>query len=375
MTKITRFALSHKRVVVGFWVVLTLIGMASAGAATKAMKQKFSVPGKEGWVTNQQIMREFNGTGGNGAPLLAVVTLPPGRSLSSGTVRHGLSGVEATLQRTLPGSRVAGYETTHNGAFISKDGRTTFVIAYPPPDNNQSFGDNPEAAKKATAALAGASVAGAPVHVTGADALSVQSGGGNGPGVLVEALLGGLGALIVLAFVFASFLALVPILMAVVAIMSTFLIVWGLTALTEVSPIVQFLIALIGLGVAIDYTLLIVVRWREERAHGAENDAAIERAMGTAGRAVVFSGTTVAIGLLALVALPLPFLRWVGYGGLLIPLISVIVAVTLLPVVLSRGTPPRLAARAQRRPREPAPGRRGRARSCAAAGSRRLAPR
>ena len=57
--------------------------------------------------------------------------------------------------------------------------------------------------------------------------------------------------------------------------------------------------------------------------------------METAGRAVVFSGTTVAIGLLALVALPLPFLRSVGYGGMLIPLVSVIVALTLLPVVLS----------------------------------------
>ena len=63
---------------------------------------------------------------------------------------------------------------------------------------------------------------------------------------------------------------------------------------------------------------------------------AIQRAMETAGRAVVFSGTTVAIGLLALVALPLPFLRSVGYGGMLIPLISVIVAMTLLPVVLSK---------------------------------------
>ena len=58
--------------------------------------------------------------------------------------------------------------------------------------------------------------------------------------------------------------------------------------------------------------------------------------MQTAGRAVVFSGTTVAIGLLALVALPLPFLRSVGYGGMLIPLISVLVAMTLLPVVLSK---------------------------------------
>jgi RND superfamily putative drug exporter len=339
MTQITQFVLKHKRVVVGFWVVLTLIGMASAGSATKAMKQKFSVPGKEGWVTNQQIQHEFNGTGGNGAPLLAVVTLPPGDSLTAPQVHSGLSAVEARLQHALPGSRVAGYAGTGSHAFVSKDGHTTFVVAYPPPDRNQPFGDNPNAAKKATAALAGASVAGAAVHVTGVDALSVQSGGGNGPGVLVEALLGGLGALVVLAFVFASFLAVVPLMMAVVAIMSTFLVVWGLTAVTEVSPIVQFLIALIGLGVAIDYTLLIVVRWREERAHGADNDAAIQRAMSTAGRAVVFSGSTVAIGLLALVALPLPFLRSVGYGGLLIPLISVAVAMTLLPVVLSRFGP------------------------------------
>ncbi|MGD1056132.1 MAG: MMPL family transporter, partial [Solirubrobacteraceae bacterium] len=140
----------------------------------------------------------------------------------------------------------------------------------------------------------------------------------------------------VLAFVFGSFLALVPIMMAVASIMTTFLVVWGLTAITPVSPIVQFLIALIGLGVSIDYSLLVVVRWREERAHGLTGEAAIERAMQTAGRAVVFSGTTVAIGLLALVALPLPFLRSVGYGGMLIPLISVIVAMTLLPVVLAK---------------------------------------
>ncbi|HUB73794.1 MAG TPA: MMPL family transporter, partial [Solirubrobacteraceae bacterium] len=109
-----------------------------------------------------------------------------------------------------------------------------------------------------------------------------------------------------------------------------------LTTITEVSPIVRFLVAQIGLGVSIDYALLVVVRWREERAHGLDGDEAVERAMATAGRAVVFSGTTVAIGLLALVALPLPFLRSVGYGGLLIPLVSVVVALTLLPVVLAK---------------------------------------
>jgi RND superfamily putative drug exporter len=336
MAPLTRWVLAHKRIVVIFWVLLTLIGVASAGSATKALKQKFSVPGKEGWVTNQQIARDFHGTGGNSAPLMPIVTLPAGKSVESPAVQAGLRAVEARLERILPGGRVASYASTHSRAFVSKDGRTTFIVDYPPPDPNQPFGDNPKAAEKATAALKGMTIAGAPVHVTGFDALSVQTGGGNGPGVLLEALLGGFGALLVLAFVFASFLAIVPIMMAIVSILTTFLVVWGLTTVTEVSPIVQFLVALIGLGVSIDYALIVVVRWREERSHGLQGDEAIVRAMETAGRAVVFSGTTVAIGLLALVALPLPFLRSVGYGGMLIPLISVIVALTLLPVVLSK---------------------------------------
>ncbi len=336
MQALTRWVLAHKRLVTIFWVVLTLVGMASAGSATKALKQKFSVPGKEGWVTNQEIARQFHGTGGNTSPLLPVVTLPAGKTVHSPGVPGELAALEAKVEKILPGGRVAGYAATHNAAFVSKDGRTTFIVAYPRPDLTQSFGNNPEAAKRATAAFDGVTIAGAPVHVTGYDALSVQSGGGTGPGVLVEALLGGVGALLVLAFVFGSFLAVVPLMMAVVSILTTFLVVWGLTTVTEVSPIVQFLVALIGLGVSIDYSLLVVVRWREELAHGLSGDAAVERAMETAGRAVVFSGTTVAIGLLALVALPLPFLRSVGYGGLLIPLISVVVALTLLPVVLSK---------------------------------------
>jgi RND superfamily putative drug exporter len=149
-------------------------------------------------------------------------------------------------------------------------------------------------------------------------------------------VIGGFGALIVLAFVFASFLAIVPIGMAICSIMTTFLLLLGLTTFTDVSPIVQFLVALVGLGVAIDYSLLVVSRWREERTHGHTGDEAVQRAMETAGRAVVFSGITVAIGLLALIALPLPFLRSMGYGGMLIPLVSVLVAITLLPVVLAK---------------------------------------
>ncbi|MGH3744349.1 MAG: MMPL family transporter, partial [Mycobacteriales bacterium] len=152
--------------------------------------------------------------------------------------------------------------------------------------------------------------------------------------MLVETLLGALGALVVLAFVFGSFLAVLPMLMAATAIGTTYLLVTGLTTVTSVSFIVQFLVALIGLGVAIDYALLVVTRWREERGKGQDNEAAVRQAMRTAGHSVVFSGVTVAVGLFSIIFLPVPFLRSVAYGGVLIPLVSVLVAVTLLPVLL-----------------------------------------
>jgi RND superfamily putative drug exporter len=334
MTSITRWVLAHKKIVGLAWIVLTLVGMATVNQSTSSFSKKFSAPGREGFVTNDKIVHAFR-NGGRYAPLVPVVTLPAGTTVDSPGVRADLARVQAKLIAALPGARTASFASTGSRAFVSANGRTTFLLAYPPPDN-ESFGNNTKAAKAALGALAGASVAGAPVQLTGFDALSNQTGGGKGPGVLLEAMLGGLGALLVLAFVFASLLAFVPILMAIVSIMTTFLVLWGVSSLTDVSMIVEFLVALIGLGVAIDYSLIIIVRWREERAHGYEGDEAIVRAMETAGRAVVFSGTTVAIGLLAMIALPLPFLRSIGLAGMLIPLISVIVAVTLLPLVIAK---------------------------------------
>ena len=337
MASLTRWVLSHKRTVVLTWVALTVAGMAAAGPATDALDPEFSVPDKEGWETNVAIAERYRGTGGDTAPLLPVVTLPAGQTVRSPGVREDLAQLDARLAKALPGARVASFASTGDEAFVSDDGRTAFALIYPQPDRDSAFGENPRAERAARAAVADAEVGGRPVLLTGFDALMEDSGGdAGGPGVLLEAVIGGAGALLVLIFVFASFLAVVPLLMAIASIMTTFLLLLGLTELTSVSPIVQFLIALIGLGVAIDYSLLVVSRWREERAHGRTGDEAVQRAMETAGRAVVFSGITVAIGLLALIALPLPFLRSMGYGGMLIPLVSTLVAITLLPVVLAK---------------------------------------
>jgi RND superfamily putative drug exporter len=336
MSSLTRWVLAHKRTVVLTWIVLTIAGMAAAGPASEALDPEFSVPGKEGWETNVAIAAKYKGTGGDSSPLLPVVKLPAGTDIDSPQVRADLERVDQRLREAMPAARIASYASTGNRAFVSDDGRTTFALAYPTPDPDSPFGENSGAEKAASAALRGVTVAGQPVHLTGFDALNEDSGGGGGPGILLEAVLGGLGALAVLAFVFASLLAFVPLLMAIAAIMTTFLLLLGLTEITSVSPIVQFLIALLGLGVAIDYSLIVVSRWREERSHGHDGDEAVQRAMETAGRAVVFSGFTVAIGLLALIALPLPFLRSMGYAGMLIPLVSTLSAITLLPVVLAK---------------------------------------
>jgi putative drug exporter of the RND superfamily len=337
MSSLTRWVLAHKRTVAVFWVALTIAGVAAAGPASNALESEFSVPDKEGWETNVAIAERYGGTGGDNAPLLPVVTLPKGKTVNSPGVQRELTRLDTRLERALPGSRIASYASTGDKTFVSDDGRTVYSIVHPRPDRDSTFGENPKAERAARSAIDGATVAGQPVHLTGFDALAEESGSDNGgPGVLLEAVLGAAGALIVLGFVFASFLALVPLVMAAVSIMTTFLLLYGLTQLTAVSPIVQFLIALIGLGVAIDYSLLVVSRWREERSHGRSGDEAVQRAMETAGRAVVFSGVTVAIGLLALIALPLPFLRSMGYGGMLIPLVSTLVAITLLPVVLAK---------------------------------------
>ena len=154
--------------------------------------------------------------------------------------------------------------------------------------------------------------------------------------MLTEALIGGVGALVILMFVFGTLPAVpMPLAVAVASILNTFTLVWLLTYVTNVSIIVQFLIALVGLGVAIDYALLMIFRFREELREGEDVETALVETMTHAGRSVIVSGSTVAVGLLSMVILPLPFIRSIGIGGMLIPAVSVIASITLLPALLS----------------------------------------
>jgi putative drug exporter of the RND superfamily len=150
-------------------------------------------------------------------------------------------------------------------------------------------------------------------------------------------------ALIVLLAVFGLSLAVtIPFLFAACTVFGTLGIVYVAAHYMTTPTYVTNLVFLIGIGIAIDYSLLIVYRFREELAHGLEVEAAVLRTMETAGRAVIVSGFTVAIGLALLLFMPLPFMRAMGVGGFLIPIVSILAAATLQPALLAiygrRGT-------------------------------------
>ena len=328
MTALARLVLRHKRAIVFLWLALTLIGAYSANAVSKRWLEQFSIPGYSAYEANQRALKTF-GTGEN-APLVAVF-----QSDGDVTKVTGIKQAIAAAERQNPGSRVSSYFSTGSDAYVSRDRHTTFAELYPP--GNQGFNGNVKIGEARTA-LKQATPPGVTSYLTGRDALQEASSGGdnNGPSVFLEALIGGLGAIVILLFVFGTVPAvLIPIGIAISSILNTFTLVYLLTYVTSVSLIVQFLVALVGLGVAIDYSLLMIFRFREELANGEDTDTAIIETMRHAGRSVIVSGSTVAIGLLSMVILPIPVIRSIGIGGMLIPAVSVLSSITLLPAMLA----------------------------------------
>jgi RND superfamily putative drug exporter len=327
MARIARLVIRHRLLVVGAWIVLTFVGAFSAAKLSKRWFESFSIPGYSAYEANQRTLKIF-GSGEN-APLVVVFS-SPNRNVTQ--VPEIARAIEATA-RVVRGSRTGSWFDTHNPMYLSKDGHTMVATIYPP--GNPTFSSFPPV-PKARAALKAATPAGVGSHLTGRDAIFQSQGGTSGPGILFETLLGAIGALVILLFVFGTLPAVgIPLAMAASSILTTFACVYVLTYITDVSIIIQFLVALVGLGVAIDYALVMIFRFREELSLGKSTDDALVETMTHAGRSVIISGSTVAIGLLSMILLPLPFIRSIGIGGMLIPAVSVLASITLLPALLS----------------------------------------
>ncbi|MFI1202519.1 MMPL family transporter [Streptomyces sp. NPDC020883] len=141
--------------------------------------------------------------------------------------------------------------------------------------------------------------------------------------------------LLILLFVFGSTVAAVlPLLIGVCSILGTFVVLRVLSELTSVSVYAVNITTALGLGLAIDYSLFIVTRYREERARGLDTAEAVAQSVRTAGRTVLFSALTVALSLSALLVFPLYFLRSFAYAGVAVVALSAIAALVVLPAVL-----------------------------------------
>jgi RND superfamily putative drug exporter len=329
MRSIALFVLRRRRAVIVFWIVMTAVGFGLAPLAIDRLSAQFGVPGYSAYEANKRVVEQF----GNGSqPPLTLVFQAPGDVTKVASVQATIEAAAAAV----PGSRVSSaFSAAPATAYVSADRHTTFANIYPA--GFRTFGPNPDV-PRVEAALKATPPTGATVNLTGTEPLQLAEGGdgSGGPSLLVESLIAGFGALIILMFVFGTVPAvLMPLMIAIVSIMTTFASLYVLTFATDVSVIVQFLVSLVGLGIAIDYALLIIFRFREELAAGKTVDDAIIETVTHAGKAVVISGSTVAVGLLSMILIPLPFIRSIGLGGMLIPAVSVVAAVTLLPACLS----------------------------------------
>ena len=153
-------------------------------------------------------------------------------------------------------------------------------------------------------------------------------------------------------FIFGSLVsATLPALVGGIAILGSFALLRLFTTMTDVSIFAINVITLLGVGLAIDYALFVVSRFREELAAGRSTPDAVTVTMATAGRTVMFSGLTVAVSLASLLLFPQVFLRSMGFGGMAAVLVAMVTALTVLPALLAALGPKVDAGRMPRRRR------------------------
>ncbi len=224
---------------------------------------------------------------------------------------------------------VNGFLETKDRAFVSRSGDATYLAVQFDATKDDEVQDAGEALVAALEGEAGVSVGGNAVAQLQVNE-KVESD-------LQRAELIAFPILFLLSLLFFRSLvaAALPLLIGALAIVSTMLLLTLASELTSVSIFALNLVTGLGLGLAIDYSLFVVSRYREELARSGAGLTALRRTMATAGRTVLYSSLTVAASLAALTVFPQNFLRSMGIGGTLVALAAALIALTVLPAVLA----------------------------------------
>jgi uncharacterized membrane protein YdfJ with MMPL/SSD domain len=320
---LARLADGHARRV----LIVAAIVFVAAGLGGRSVADKLDPYGADDPSTESVHADKLLENAGNRET--SVVALINGAPVSVPATRKRVEGIERELRARPDVAWVAGYYDTRNRDFVSRAGDATYVAVGLRPTGDKAVQDAGKAIEAQLARRHGVEVGGSAVVAAQVNK-QVQHD-------LSRAELLAFPLLLVLSLLFFRSLvaALLPLLVGGLTIVGTFLLLRAAADVTSISIFALNLVTGLGLGLAIDYSLFVVSRYREEILKDGPGLAAMKRTIGTAGRTVLFSSLTVAVALTSLTVFPQRFLYSMGIGGALVALLSATVALTVLPAVLT----------------------------------------
>ncbi|MFI9812081.1 MMPL family transporter [Saccharothrix variisporea] len=325
MYELGRFAVRRRRWVLAVAVVVTVVAAAVGSGALSALSlSRYEVPGTDSLRAADVLEREF----GTGNPNITLLVSARGSVDDPAVAAEGRRLTDELRKST---AEATSYWDDRSPALRSEDGAQALVLGRVPGSATEARAAIAELSQRFTVRNDVVSVG-----VGGQDEVFRQVGAQAARDFLRAELIVVPAVLLLLVLLYRRVsMALTTIGIGLFAMVATLAGLRGLTYFTEVSTFAANVTLVMGLALGVDYCLFVIARYREELAGGADVATAVERAVGTAGRTVLFSGLTVAASLAMLLLFPFPFLRSFAYAGVLVVALSVVGALTILPAVLA----------------------------------------
>jgi uncharacterized membrane protein YdfJ with MMPL/SSD domain len=323
MNTLAELATRRSRTVIVSALVASIVaGAVGAGVASRLQPYGADDPATESVQADDRLDAA-------GFQQLGVIALLSGVEMSSPQTKHRVETLESRISRDPAVGRINDYYTSHSRAFVSNDGHSTYLAVDLKPSADKERSD---AAKRLEDRLAGT-----PGVTLGGPDLASEQVNKQVESDLRRAELLAFPLLFLLSLVFFRSLiaALLPPLIGGLAIVGTFLMLRVASEFTSMSIFALNLVTGLGLGLAIDYSLFMVSRYREEIARSGPGLEAMRRTMATSGRTILFSSLTVAAALASLLIFPQRFLYSMGVAGSLVALIAAGLALVVLPAILA----------------------------------------
>ncbi|MGH3879079.1 MAG: MMPL family transporter [Actinophytocola sp.] len=322
--RIGRFTASHARAVLAITVLL----MVGAGALGFTAFGKLQTAGgfEDPAAESSQAQELLNSNFGGGNDVVILMTAATG-TVDDPAVRAAATELTDRLSADAALADVTSYFTTQAPPMKSADDKHAIAVA-------KFAGDDVDVAELRE--TYGSTDGPLDVRIGGPEAIGPDIGEQVGSDLALAEAIAVPIILVLLVIVFGSVVAaLLPLAIGAIAVLGTFAVLSILGSLTDVSVFAINLTTALGLGLAIDYALLMVNRFREELAGGRDTHDAVVRTVETAGRTIMFSALTVAVALAALLVFPLYFLRSFAYAGVGVVLVAMIGAIVVLPALLT----------------------------------------